>query len=520
METAELVKKLKSKRKDIAQREGKELYMVFSNQTLKDTAKERPETKKDLLNIKGWGDVKVKKYGDEILKIIKNQSSSSDSNQQSLLGEALDASVDKGEKNEEEDESHVYSVGSYLEFINIGLRKSEARVKGEITSFNPRKGDSYLFFTVTDQDDGSVMNCFMWKNDYDISGVDLEEGMEVIIEGYPKIHTPTGRFSFQTSMVELSGEGALKKAYEELKKKLKKEGVFSDKRKRPLPKFPKNIGVITSLKGGTVIHDFQSNLSKFGFTIKGIDARVEGKKAVKSLLGALDKARNLDIDVLVIIRGGGSIESLQAFDNEKLVREIVDFPVPVIAGIGHHEDVTLSALAADNMESTPQGVAEMINRPWEEARAALRVFRNSILSKYENMLANSKHDVSLFSKRLQEGFSSILNRFKNAYSSFKEKMSSLEYVIEATMKDLGTASNSLIVGMDLMIEKAKEKIKSSDKRLEINNPKRQLKLGYSIVSKEGNIIRKVKQVSKGDEVDIRVSDGKIRSEVSKTDKNN
>ena len=124
--------------------------------------------------------------------------------------------------------------------------------------------------------------------------------------------------------------------------------------------------MITS-KQGAVIHDFLNNIGKFGFDIKMIDSRVEGQGAVEDLLAAIQTFRKKDIDVLVIIRGGGSMESLMPFNNELLVREVVGFPVPVLVGIGHDKDMPLVALAADRSESTPTAVANLLNESWERA---------------------------------------------------------------------------------------------------------------------------------------------------------
>ena len=162
------------------------------------------------------------------------------------------------------------------------------------------------------------------------------------------------------------GEGALKKAYDKLKQKLEKEGLFSSEKKKPIPEFPQRIGLITS-ETGAVIHDFLNNLGKYGYQISFVNSRVEGQIAVQGLLLAITYFSGKEIDVLVIIRGGGSLESLQAFNNEALVRKIADFKIPVICGIGHDKDVSLASLAADKAVSTPTAVTALLNRAWEKA---------------------------------------------------------------------------------------------------------------------------------------------------------
>ena len=137
-----------------------------------------------------------------------------------------------------------YTIGAYLNFLNGEFRRYEARVKGEISSLDIR--DTYLFFSLKDKNGEGLLSCFMWRRNYDIAGVDLEIGMEIIVDGHPEIYAPSGRFNFRVSTVELVGEGALKKAYEELKKKLEREGLFAAEKKKQIPEFPRPIRLITS----------------------------------------------------------------------------------------------------------------------------------------------------------------------------------------------------------------------------------------------------------------------------------
>src|SRR3989344_6811079 len=243
-----------------------------------------------------------------------------------------------------------FSVSAYLDLLNIQLSEHEARIQGEISSVDIR--ERVVYFSIKDSIDGSVMSCLIWKRNYDFSGIEFEPGMEVILEGVPDIYKLSGRLSFKTSSVELVGEGALKKAYDKLKNKLNSEGLFLKERKKEIPELAGKIGLITS-ETGAVIHDFLTNLGRYGFNIRFMDSRVEGQPAVRELISAVDYFYDKDIDVLVIIRGGGSLESLQAFNNETLVRKISDFNKPVICGIGHEKDVPLASLVADKMVSTP-----------------------------------------------------------------------------------------------------------------------------------------------------------------------
>src|SRR3989344_5784590 len=187
-------------------------------------------------------------------------------------------------------EKREVSVSEYLDTLNGGLANFSGRVIGEVTEVQMYPGRAYLFYKIKDKENEAILTCFMGKRDYTLSGEALDVGVEVIVSGTPAIYKPYGRFSFNVRTVELVGEGELKKAYEKLKAKLEKEGVFSEERKRPLPVFPQKIGLITS-KDGAAIGDFQVNLGRFGFRIKFVDSRVEGQQAIYDLLAAIQTLR-------------------------------------------------------------------------------------------------------------------------------------------------------------------------------------------------------------------------------------
>ncbi|MEK7089254.1 MAG: exodeoxyribonuclease VII large subunit [Patescibacteria group bacterium] len=253
-----------------------------------------------------------------------------------------------------------------------------------------------------------------------------------------------------------------------MKKRLTAEGIFAPERKRAIPMLPRRIGVVTS-KEGAVIHDFINNLGKFGYEVMLVDSRVEGQQAVGPLLGAIRALKEKDIEVLVIIRGGGSLESLQAFNNEMLVRELASFPVPVIAGIGHDQDMPLVALMADAMTSTPTAVAHLLNRSWEDAYQRVRQFA-SVLTRVDDRIRRIRVDMDL----------------------------ALRTVVDRTTE---------------MFSRAKERLAYAEKTMVLHSPERQLALGYSIARKHGKVIRSIEGIMEGDEISIRFSDGEANARV-------
>lgn len=470
----DLLQKLKSWRKDTARKEGVASFRILSNATIEAIVSFKPNTKEELMSIKGIKEKKFEKYGVSILTLINGNLGISENN--------IQETENKNEK--------PYTISDYLNFLNTEFKKYKARVQGEVSSLDIR--DGYLFFSLKDKDDESVLFCFMWKSNYELCGISLKIGMEVIVDGFPEIYAPSGRFNLRVSVIELVGEGALKKAYDKLKQKLENEGLFSVERKKLIPEFPQKIGLITS-ETGAVIHDFLNNLGKYGYRISFVNSRVEGQIAVRSLLSAIKYFDGKNIDVLVIIRGGGSLESLQAFNNEALVRKIADFKIPVICGIGHDKDIPLASLAADKAVSTPTAVTTILNRSWEKVINDISAIEKDVVYKYQRAL-----DVVM---RHIESFSGGLIRF------FKG-------IIQDVRKTLSLFSKSLLDSIKRELEDKSKMLDDAEKQLQIFDPARQLRLGYSIVSVSGKVIKTVKQVKIGEKLDIRVSDGDIKSVVN------
>lgn len=196
------------------------------------------------------------------------------------------------------------SVLDFLTGVNAALISHRGRVEGEVTSVN-NKYEKVIYFSIKDLEKEALLECIIWRSTYDQNGVSIKQGDKIIITGVPEIFARNGKFSFKTQTIEYAGEGALKKSYDELKRKLEVEGLLAVDRKRALPDYPKKIGVITS-RSGVVIQDFNSNLGRYGFDITMVDSRVEGKDAIHELLAALKTMSKQDIEVLVIMRGGGS----------------------------------------------------------------------------------------------------------------------------------------------------------------------------------------------------------------------
>lgn len=403
----------------------------------------------------------------------------------------------------------IFSVSEYLDALNRSLKQVRAKIVGEIFGIQEYPGRSYLYFSIKDKKDGSTAKCFMWKQDYKHSGVFLEEGVEVVITAYPNVYKPNGGMTLQVEYIELVGEGALKIAYEKLKAQLAGEGLFDEGRKKALPILPHRIGVITS-KSGAVINDFLSNIGKYGFEIIFVDSKVEGEGAVKDLLSALRALYVQQVDVLVLMRGGGSLESFQAFNNESVVRALSRFNAPVITGIGHDKDVPLVSFVSDKNVSTPTAVAHLLNTGWRESIHEVILAEQKIFGKFEYMLSEYQFNLGSAERIIEEGFQSVFETFRIFEQKVESSLNAIALRIQYIQGRIADMQHRIIYGFNTSLEKHRNIILQSEKLLSQQNPERQLRLGWSITkNKVGQVVRSVRQVKTGEELDIMVSDGTV-----------
>lgn len=552
MTDQKLLHRLKVWRAQQARKEGVEPYRVLPNSTLEEIARTLPLVPEDFFRIKGIKEGRWMKYGGMLLPMVRDAAGTEETTsfveektvfiekEESLAirkaqktsarvkrsEEAVASLFDEQsavnttlEENEIEEVSlssarTLYTVSSFLEAINVLLSAMTVRVKGEVSSVDKR--DRVVYFSIKDQQDESLLNCLIFRYHYDISGVALEVGQEIIVEGTPEIYKPNGRFSLKVQSIELSGEGALKKAYDELRAKLEFEGVFAPERKRALPILPERIALITSNQGAA-IGDFMMNLGKYGFTVRLLNSSVEGKRAVFELIEAVRffNRHPEEYDVLVIIRGGGSLESLQAFNSEVLVREIAASKIPVLAGIGHEKDVSLAALAADVMVSTPTATARELCESWQKAENSLGQYAYALLSNYERLLLGIRRSLEVKAKSLTGFLEGLHERFTGVRRRLIRHAEGIGFALRGHKERVARAGVLLLRGQSVWYEQSVQKLLSLEGKLRASDPRRILRLGYSLVVKQGRLIRSAEQLLSGESVDVRLSSGSFEAKIEK-----
>ncbi|OGI14526.1 MAG: exodeoxyribonuclease VII large subunit [Candidatus Moranbacteria bacterium RIFCSPHIGHO2_01_FULL_54_31] len=509
-----LLNQLRDWRNQQAQKEGVETFRVFPNAVLDALVSALPRTKEEMLAIKGIKEAKFRKYGAALLQIIKEQApdknkraGASDEKESGIIHQA------SGETAGGKEEDQPLSVTQFLDGLNIELSGMAARIKGEVTSVSER--ERWIYFSLKDENE-SMLSCLVSRFHYDISGVKIAEGDEIVVEGVPEIYKPNGRLSLKVSVIELFGEGALQKAYAALKKKLETEGLFAPERKRALPQYPDRIALITS-KDGAAIDDFKMNLGAQGMQVDFYPTSVEGKRAVFEIMEALRffNRHPEKYDVLIIVRGGGSLESLQAFNNEALAREVAQSSIPTLLGIGHEKDITLAALVADMMVSTPTAAAKHLRSHWDEARQLMQHFRYQLPVLFREQLADVRNTLTVDSEVLIAHLRTFRDLVGTLRQDIAERIVFAQSLVRQKLNDLDQGERHMRQGFVAMIEKIRKDILHAEDLLKQYDPKRVLTLGYSLVRSGNRILKDISETKIGDILDVQLGHGKLLAKVEK-----
>lgn len=410
----------------------------------------------------------------------------------------------------------VFKVSEFNEFINLYLGKvGEVVIEGEIGEIKIRD-NKWIFATI--KDETSSVDVFAIT--YQISGYSvLEPGMLVHIYGIPRLYQKTGKFSVFASKIVPAGEGALRIAFEKLKERLDAEGLFDLSRKRKIVDFPERIGLITA-PGSAAYGDFIKILRERmgGLTIYFYPVMVQGRESVNSIISAFDyfNLNMPDLDALVLIRGGGSLEDLQSFNDEKVARAIFSSKIPVVCGVGHEQDLTIADLVADLRASTPSNAAELLVRKREdvarEVENKLKSIEYSLYKKVDSFDTELRHKVFAFDKVISWQISQVeekIRLFGHFFDISSERLIGF-------YKETDYLSHQLDTFLYSQLERANDKVENLKKYILSFDVSKVLSRGFSLTyDKDGKIIKSVFQVKTKDLVTTGFFDGKIESEVKR-----
>ena len=354
---------------------------------------------------------------------------------------------------------------------------------------------------LTLKDPSGQISAVLWRSTLERIGMDISEGMAVLVQGRLDVYSPRGSYQLVIQRLEQQGVGALQAAFRRLHQKLEKEGLFATDRKKALPRFPNRIGFVTS-PAGAAIHDFYQVLARRWprASVLVIPSRVQGEGAAEEIVRGIRVAAKIQpaLDILVVGRGGGSIEDLWCFNEEIVVRALVECPIPTVSAVGHEVDVTLSDLAADVRALTPTEAAEIVAPSKEEL---LELFKNTEARIYA-LVQNHVH-------RHESKLRSLATR------AIIEEPARL---LESSTQLLDDVHRDLDNALDTWYERPSQLIQNQAQMLEALSPLKTLARGYSLTQDKetGRIIKNVSTVMTGQVLVTRVASGEIESVVTKS----
>lgn len=414
--------------------------------------------------------------------------------------------------------NNYITVGALTRYIKYKIDSdsnlNEVYIKGEISNFK-KHSRGHFYFTIKDEE--SRINAIMFASSTRNINFLPEDGMKVLVKGKISVFEQTGNYQIYVSNMQQDGVGNLYALYEELKKKLALKGYFDESHKKKIPAIPSKIGIVTA-PTGAAIKDILSTLKRRYPLCETIlfPALVQGKEAGIDVANKIKIADSYNLDLLIVGRGGGSIEDLWAFNEEVVAKAIYDANTPIISAVGHEVDFTIADFVADVRAATPTGAAELAVPDKQELKKLINQYEIRTSKIINNKLENSKN---------------ILNRIKNSYilqnpmsiyevkeqilSNTIEKLNTIILgVINTNRLKLSSVESSYIFLKPTKIYENKlNKYNHLVEKLEVLNPLNTLKRGYAVVKGNNNVITSIKKVKLNENIKVKVQDGEIKAQV-------
>ena len=413
-------------------------------------------------------------------------------------------------------EKQAISVGEALQIAKVGLESIRLSIIGEVSGFT---GNRYPTKYFSLKDEKTAMSCVMWANVYNAAGIDLKDGQEIEIEGKFSVFEKRGDMNFHVSKIRVAGQGQIRIELAQREARLRAEGLFDASRKKPIPKMPQKIAVVTS-GGGAVIHDIIKTLGRrwpyaeLLFYGVGVDT----KDAVTQIISGLSAADASDADLVILARGGGSFEDLLPFSDEELVRFIAGMSKPLVSGVGHEPDVTLTDHVADLRAATPTAAAEAASSPSQEElkrqilddAQKIHIVLSRKIHHLENRLESiSKRPVFAGPEALLQVRAMMLDSVLFRMESIMSRGFSVQAArLESSQRHLLRVADSLTAGRRASLEK-------SVASMDALSPLKVFGRGYAAAfdKESGSVLKSVNATHEGQEIIVKLSDGTIDCEV-------
>lgn len=438
--------------------------------------------------------------------------------------------------------SSIVSVAALVRYlkskVDIDPKLQGLIIKGEISNFVAHRSGHYYF---TLKDETSRISCVMFASKAMRCPMKLENGMNVLVRGSVSIYESSGQCQIYVDTIELDGLGLIYQKIEELKRKLSLEGLFDESNKKHLPLYPMRIGVISALEGAATQDVFTTIKRRWPVaTINFYPSLVQGASAAQNLINRLNEADNDDNDVILIVRGGGSIEDLFCFYDESLLRTVYALKTPIVSGVGHETDTTLIDYVSDMRAPTPTAAAELVTPDYREVVASLQLIKNQLIRNTQNIHAiknnqllllrnhpyiknprlkiiDKQHDLVLYEQKL-EHFLEIYKRRRNEYLYLKERFLRQSTFINDEKYRLKELNDALITSLNKLRDNKKEQLVRNVALLDAYSPLKTLSKGYAITYSNDKLIKSVDEVNINSEIEVTYIDGRIKAVVSDKEK--
>ena len=410
----------------------------------------------------------------------------------------------------------VTQLTRYIKYkIDNDINLNEVFLKGEISNFKAHSRGHYYF---TLKDEGSRINAVMFASSTNKIKFVPQDGMKVLVTGKISVFETNGGYQIYVNDMLEDGIGNLYIAFEQLKKKLEQEGLFDSKYKKEIPKIPMKVGIVTASTGAAV-KDILSTIKRRFPICKTIlfPCLVQGELAKDDIVKKLDIADNYDLDVIILGRGGGSIEDLWPFNEEVVARKVFSCKTPIISGVGHQIDFTICDFVADLRAETPTGAAERA----VPILSDLLLEINNYTIRSSNLIKSILETNKLKLNKLKESY--VLKNPLSLYEIKEQKLdnmidklnTSLNAILFSSKSRLEIIQNSIIFKEpSILYENKNKKTNHLIEKLEILNPLNALKRGYSITKKDDKCITSINNINKDDNINIKLKDGEILAKVT------
>ena len=396
----------------------------------------------------------------------------------------------------------VKQLNMYVKSLIEGdARLAFISIKGEISNFKNHFSSGHFYFTLKDND--AAIRCVMFRAYASAVKFRPEDGMEVILTGRVSIYERDGQYQFYAEEMHNAGQGDISVRFEQIKKKLAEEGLFDEESKRPIPKFPENIAVVTS-NTGAAVQDIMNILSRRYPLARVImcPVAVQGELAVPDMVNTLERIYALNnVDLIIIGRGGGSIEDLWAFNSEALARKIYESPIPVISAVGHETDFTICDFVADLRAPTPSAAAELAVPNSAELKNKIEKLQSNMCS-----LLRAKYNY-------------CATRF-DAVTASPMLKKPLDALIFDRYEHLDKLSEKIFTLTEKKINEREKQFSLLSSVLETLSPLKVINRGYAVAEANGEIVKSIYQVKIGDSLNLRLNDGRLTCQITEKEQTN